>query len=150
MTQPIPDGLYTLTPHITVKNASEAIEFYKRAFGAEETMRNEMAGLVAHAQLRIGDSVLMVNDEFPDLGAKAPTAEGSGVVLHLYVEDVDAWFQRAIDAGGESQMPVQDTFWGDRYGMLKDPYGHRWSIATHKEDLTPAEIAQRAEKMFAG
>jgi len=148
----IPEGFRTVTPHITVKNASSAIEFYKKAFGAEEICR--MPGPdgsgVMYAELTIGDSRIMLNDEWPGCSVASPqTLNGTAAVIHLYVEDVDAAYKRAVDAGGEAIMPVADLFWGDRYGMLKDPFGHCWSIATHTEDLTPEQIGERAAKWFA-
>lgn len=148
---PIPPGFNTLTPHLVVRNAAEAIDFYKRAFGAEERFR--MMGpdgkTVAHAEVTIGNSVLMLCDEYPQGTCRAPQSlGGSSVVLHVYVNDADALFKRACDAGATPTMPVQDTFWGDRYGRLRDPFGHEWSIATHVKDLTPEEIARGAEEFF--
>lgn len=148
----IPEGYHTVTPYIVVHNAGEAIDFYKNAFGAEEVFR--MPGPngegVMHAELRIGDSVVMLCDEMPQSGRwKAPhSLKGTSVALHIYVEDVDKAFQKAIDAGASATMPVMDTFWGDRYGKLTDPFGHDWSIATHKKDLTPQEIMKGAEEYF--
>jgi len=150
--RPIPEGFHTVTPHLVVKNGHEAIELYKRAFGAEELSRSpgpDGTG-VMHASLKIGNSVIMLNDEFPDWGVKGPQSiGGSPVTLHLYVEDVDTWYKRAVDAGASETMPVMDAFWGARYGKLTDPYGHRWSIATHKEDVTPEQLQQRAAKAFS-
>ena len=130
--KPIPEGFHTLTPHMIVKGAAEAIEFYKRAFGAEEVVRMPgMSGMVMHSELRIGDSPVMVNDEFPDMGVRGPASlGGSPVTLHLYVDDVDAVMEKAEKAGAKVTMPAQDTFWGDRYGRLEDPFGHQWSVAT--------------------
>jgi len=143
---PIPEGFHTLTPHVIVKGAGEAIEFYKKAFGAEEICRMPGPdGMVMHAEVKIGGSVMMVADEFPSMGVRGPQG-GSPVTLHLYVEDVDAAFEKAVAAGAQVSMPVMDMFWGDRYGKLTDPFGHEWSIATHKEDLTPEEIAKRGEE----
>ncbi len=149
---PIPEGTHTITPHLVVKGADEAIGFYKKAFGAEEHFR--MPGpdgkTVMHAELQIGDSVLYLNDEFPDMGCKGPQAlGGTPVTIHLYVQDCDAAFAKATGAGCEVTMPVTDMFWGDRFGKVKDPFGHKWSIATHKEDLTPEEIGRRASKWMA-
>jgi PhnB protein len=147
---PIPAGLHTITPSITVRNAKAAIEFYKRAFGAEELMRLDAPdGKVAHAEIRIGDSVIMLGDE-TDMGwSKSPeTLGGSTGGLHIYTPDVDAAFNRAIQAGGSVGMPVQDMFWGDRYGTVTDPFGHTWGIATHKEDLSPQEIDKRAQAFY--
>ena len=149
MTKPIPAGFTNLTPHIIVKNAAQAIEFYKKAFGAEEISRHEMGPTITHAALRIGNAMLMLNDEFPDQGVLAPPEQGGGVTLHIYVEDVDVTYRRAVDAGVEVLFPLEDTFWGDRYALVKDPYGHRWSLASHIEDLTPEQIAERAKQAFA-
>jgi uncharacterized glyoxalase superfamily protein PhnB len=150
--KPIPDGFHTITPHITVKGAAQAIDFYKAAFGAEELGRHGMPdGTIMHALLRIGTSMLMLNDEFPAMGSKGPTSiGGSPVTLNLYVQDVDKAFERAVKAGATVKMPVADMFWGDRYGMLADPFGHLWSIATHKQDLTPEQIMAASQKAFGG
>jgi uncharacterized glyoxalase superfamily protein PhnB len=149
----IPDGFRTVTPHLALRNASEAIEFYKRAFAAEEIFRmpGPDGNSVMHAELSIGDSRIMLHDESPDLeGVKAPqTANATTVTLHLYVEDVDAAFQKAVDAGATPAMPPMDTFWGDRYGKVADPFGHHWAIATHKQDLTPEQIQKNAGEFFA-
>jgi PhnB protein len=147
--KPIPDGFQTITPHITVQGAKKAIEFYKNAFGAEELGMQAMPdGNVMHALIRIGDSFLMLNDEFPQMGAKGPrTIGGTPVTLHLYVSDVDKSFDRAIRAGATTVMPVADQFWGDRYGILTDPFGHQWSIATHKRDVTPEEMQKAVASM---
>jgi PhnB protein len=147
-----PEGYQSVTPHITVKGASEAIDFYKKAFGAVEERR--MVGpdgkKLIHAAIRIGNSVVMVADEFPEFGecaSKAPTTlGGTAVSLHIYVEDVDAMFKQALDAGAREFMPVSDMFWGDRYGQVEDPFGHKWSIATHIRDVSEEEMAE-ASKM---
>jgi len=149
---PIPEGLHTITPHLTVKGAAQAIEFYKKAFGAVE--RNRMAdpkGLIMHASLKIGESSFFLNDEIPGQEeAHSPSQlSGTTVILNLYVPDCDKVFNQAIAAGAKSVMPLADQFWGDRYGQLKDPYGHVWSIATHKEDLTPAEMEERGKQAMA-
>jgi PhnB protein len=147
-TNAIPSGMHTLTPHIAIKNAAEAIEFYKKAFGAQEIRRMKFEdGKIMHASLKIGDSVLFLADECPEKGwSKSPLAlGGTPVSLHLYVENVDESYSRAIKAGATEKMPVTDMFWGDRYGQLTDPYGHVWSIATHKEDLTEEEQMKRYE-----
>ena len=140
--KPIPDGFHTITPHITVKGAAKAIDFYKKAFGAEELGRHAMPdGTVMHATLRIGDSMLMLNDEFPQMGAKGPqTLGGSAVTLSLYVQDADKSWDRAVKAGAKVKFAITDQFWGDRYGIVSDPFGHDWAIATHKQDLTPEQI----------
>jgi PhnB protein len=148
----IPEGFHTLTPHITVAGAARAIEFYERAFGAEELDRHMDPGgqKVMHATLRIGDSLLMLNDEFGEGCAKTPAALGAlPITIHMYVADCDATFKRAVDAGAKEVMAPCDAFWGSRYGMLTDPFGHTWSIATHQEEVSPAELAQRAAKWFA-
>jgi PhnB protein len=144
--KPIPEGYHTLTPSLTIRGATDAIDFYKRAFGAVELMRMPgSGGKLMHAEIRIGDSVLMLSDEFPDMGGKSPQAlGGSPVYLFVYVDDVDAVFKRAVDAGAQVRMPLADMFWGDRFGRVVDPFGHEWGLATHKEDLTPQEIAKRA------
>jgi len=143
--KPIPDGYHTLTPYFTVRDADRAIEFYKKAFGATErgVMRGP-DGKIAHAELKIGDSILMMGDEFPEFGSLSPESPGGGASmgLHIYLEDVDAAFDRAVAAGAKIEMPVADQFWGDRYGRLKDPFGHRWSIATHTKDLSMDDMKQ--------
>ncbi|HYY28464.1 MAG TPA: VOC family protein [Chthoniobacterales bacterium] len=146
---PVPDGFHTVTPHLVVKGASQAIEFYKKAFGAEEVMR--MPGpdgkSIMHAEIKIGDSVVFLRDEFPE--AACGDSEGTGrsrVSIHLYVTDVDATFKVALEAGATEQMPVADMFWGDRFGSLADPFGHEWSVATRKEDLTAEEMRKRSQQ----
>ena len=148
----IPEGLHTVTPHLVVKNAAAAIEFYKKAFGAQERSRFEMpGGRIGHAELKIGDSVIFLADEMPSPGAtQSPQSVGTSTcTLNIYVDDVDKLFEQAVNAGGKSVMPVADMFWGDRYGTITDPFGHVWSIATHKEDLTQAEMEQRAQEFFS-
>ena len=150
--QPIPPGFHTLTPHLVVKDASNAIEFYKNAFGAKEIRRAPAPDgkSLMHAELQIGDSRLMLVDEFPDMDCRGPESiGGTPVTIHMFVKDVDAAFSRAVAAGAEVKMPLEDMFWGDRYGVLTDPFGHSWSLATHKEDVTPEEIAKRARDAFA-
>jgi uncharacterized glyoxalase superfamily protein PhnB len=150
--KPVPAGFHTLTPHLIVRGAAQAIEFYKKAFGAEELTRmpSPDGRTVMHAELQIGDSILFLADEFPEMGARSPKAlGGSPVTIHLYVADVDAVFNRAIQAGATAQMPPTDMFWGDRYGKLTDPFGHVWSVATHTEDVPPEEMAKRAQAAFA-
>ena len=148
----IPEGYHTITPQLTVRDATRAVEFYKRAFGAVELMRlPSMDGKsIMHAELKLGDSIVFLGDEFPEMGCRSPQSLG-GVAssLHLYVEDVDAAFNRAVAAGAQVRMPVTDMFWGDRYGKVADPFGHEWGIGTHKEDLTPDEIRKRGEAFFA-
>jgi len=151
MTKAIPEGYHALTPSLAVENAAEAIEFYKRAFGAKERMRmSTPMGTIGHAELEIGDSVLMLADPMPQSTVKPPKdLGGTSVGIFLYVEDVDEVAQQVVDAGGTVTMPVEDQFWGDRFGVVADPYGHQWQIATHKEDLSPEEIRVRGEKAMA-
>jgi PhnB protein len=146
----IPDGYHTLTPYMTVRDAARAIEFYKQAFGAtEKGVMHGPDGKVMHAELRIGDSIVMLADEFPEHGSMSPLSTGgSGMGLHIYVEDVDSAFDRAVKAGAKVDMPVSDMFWGDRYGRLADPFGHKWSIATHKADLTGEEMERGMKAMM--
>lgn len=145
----VPDGYHTITPHLAVRGAAEALDFYARAFGAEELFRMPgPAGSVLHAEIRIGDSIVMLGDEAPEQGATAPTTiGGSAVNLHLYVRDVDATCARAAAAGCTVELPPTDMFWGDRYAKLQDPFGHKWGVATHKEDVPPEEMARRAAAM---
>ena len=150
---PIPEGFHTITPHIIVKNGGKALDFYKNAFGAEEICR--MPGpdgeSIMHAEIKIGDSPLMLASEWVEQGAVSPeTVGGTPVTIHLYVNNVDAAMKKATDAGCKVTMPATDMFWGDRYGKLTDPFGHHWSIATHTEDLTPEQIGERAAKAFGG
>lgn len=148
----IPKQYHTVTPGISVKGAADAIEFYKKALGAREVMR--MPGpdgkSIMHAEIKIGDSIVFVGDEFPNMGCRSPQSlGGSTVALHVYVRDVDAAFKRAVEAGAQVRMPVADMFWGDRYGRIADPFGHEWGLATHKEDVKPKEMGKRAEAFFA-
>ncbi len=142
--KPIPEGMHSLTPHLVCAGAAEAIEFYKKAFGAIEGGRLPGPnGKLVHAMLHIGDSALMLVDEMRDCNALGPKAlKGSPVTIHLYVEDVDACVERAVAAGAKITMPVEDMFWGDRYGRLEDPFGHQWSVATHKREVSPEEMKQ--------
>jgi uncharacterized glyoxalase superfamily protein PhnB len=151
MAKSIPDGFHTITPHIIVQDAAKAIEFYKKAFGAQENTRHLAPDgkNVMHAQLKIGNSVLMLASEFPP-GCLSPKSRGgTSTTLHLYVENADAAFDRAVKAGCTVKMPLSDQFWGDRYGQVEDPFGHLWSIATHKQDLTDVQIAENAKAAFA-
>lgn len=145
--KPIPEDMHTVTPHLICRDAAAAIEYYKRAFGAVEAGRLPgPGGKLIHAMIRIGDSAVMLVDEFPDWGALGPQAlNGSPVTLHLYVEDVDATVARAVAAGAKITLPVEDMFWGDRYGKIEDPFGHQWSIATHILDATLDEIREAAK-----
>jgi PhnB protein len=147
--KPIPEGMHSLTPHLICAGAANAIEFYKKAFNAVELTRLPGPdGKLMHGSVRIGDSVLMLVDENPQWGALGPTAlKGSPVTIHLYVDDVDAVVAQAVAAGAKITMPIADMFWGDRYGQLKDPFGHSWSVATHTRDLSPEEIQQGMAKM---
>jgi PhnB protein len=146
----VPDGFHTITPHLIVRDAAKAIEFYKNAFGAEVlNVSPGPGGKIIHASLKIGDSILMLNDEFPEFGALAPGAAGSGVSLHIYLENVDAAFARAVSAGATVKMPLMDQFWGDRYGVVMDPFGHKWSLATHNRDMTQDEIREEQEQAFS-
>ena len=146
---PIPEGMHTVTPHLVCAGAADAIEFYKKAFGAVEVARLPGPnGKVMHASIRIGDSSIMLMDEAPEWKALGPRAlEGTPVTIHLYVEDADAFAARAVKAGAKAVMPVDDMFWGDRYGVVEDPFGHRWSIGTHVRDVTPQEMAEAMKEM---
>jgi PhnB protein len=148
---PIPAGYASVTPYLTIKGAAAAIDFYKKSFGAEEVMRMPMPdGSIAHAEIRIGGSVIMLHDENPQWNALSPTTVGnSSSSIMLYVNDCDAVFNRAVANGATVTMPVADQFYGDRCGNVTDPFGHKWCIATHIEELTPEEIGERAKKMFA-
>ncbi|SFC13275.1 VOC family protein [Massilia yuzhufengensis] len=141
--KPIEDGMHTVTPHLVCAGAADAIAFYARAFGATEIMRLPgPGGKLAHAAVRIGDSMVMLTDEFPDWDATGPaTLGGSPVTIHLAVADVDAAFERAVEAGAIARMAPADMFWGDRYGVVEDPFGHRWSMATHIRDVSPEDMA---------
>ena len=149
-TKYIPDGYHTATPYLIVTGAARAIEFYKQAFGAAEVMRMDGPnGKVMHAEIKIGDSHIMLADEFPDMDARSPqTIGGTPVSLMLYLEDADAVTARAVSAGAKLLRPVKDQFYGDRCGTIADPFGHKWTISTHKEDLSPEEIQKRAAALF--
>lgn len=149
--KPIPEGMHSITPHLTCAGAAEAIEFYKRAFEATELARMAgPGGKLMHAMLKIGDSMIMLVDEFPEWGGTGPkTLNGTPVTIHLQVPDADAVFNRAVAAGATVKMPIADMFWGDRYGMVIDPFGHSWSIATHIKDMTPQEMEQAGRDAFA-
>jgi uncharacterized glyoxalase superfamily protein PhnB len=147
--KPVPDGMHTVTPHLVCAGAADAIEFYRKAFGAvEEGRLPGPNGRLMHAMIRIEGSAVMLVDEMPERGALGPKAlKGSPVTIHLYVKDVDAFAARAVAAGAKITMPVADQFWGDRYGQLEDPFGHRWSIGTHIRDVRPEEMQQAMQKM---
>jgi uncharacterized glyoxalase superfamily protein PhnB len=140
--KPVPEGFHTITPHLIVRDSKAAIDFYQRAFGAQ--LQGGIAympnGKVMHAMIKIGDSFLMLNDEFPEHGVVAPQPGETGVSLHIYVEDVDELFNRAVDAGAQVKMPLADMFWGDRYGKVLDPFGHQWTLGTHIKDMTEQEM----------
>jgi PhnB protein len=150
--KPIPDGYPQVTPYLCVDGATAAIEFYGRVFGATERVRMPGPdGKIAHAELAIGDSLVMLSDEFPETGARSPKAfGGSPVTLSVYVEDVDAVFERAVQAGASVLRQVEDQFYGDRAGTFEDPFGHRWNVATHIEDVPPEEMARRAAAAMGG
>ena len=149
MTQRIPQGMHSVTPHLVCAGAAKAIEFYKKAFGAVEGGRLPGPdGKLMYAMIRIGGDAIMLVDEMPQWGALGPKAlKGSPVTLHLYVDDVDAVVKRAVEAGAKVTMPVAEQFWGDRYGKLEDPFGHHWSVATHVRDVTPQEMEQAMKQM---
>jgi PhnB protein len=142
--KPIPEGYHSITPYLIIKGAAEALDFYKKAFGATELFRMEHGGQIGHAEIKIGDSPIMLADEQPGMGYVSPkTLGGTPVSLMIYVEDVDTIYNQAIQAGGEEVKALQDQFYGDRSGTLKDPFGHVWTVATHKEDVTPEEMDKR-------
>ena len=151
MTQPIPEGYRTLTTYLTVENAADAIDYYKDVFGAKERIRMEAPdGKIGHAELEIGDSLLMLSDPFPGATSRPPTELGGTTAgAFMYVEDVDAVVKRAVESGATITMEIADQFWGDRFGSVTDPFGHVWSIATHVEDVPPEEIAERAKAAMA-
>lgn len=147
---PIPSGYHSITPSVVVDNAAKALEFYRDALGAKETYRLPMGDKIGHAEIQIGDSRVMLADEFPEMGFLSPKSiGGTAVMMHLYVEDVDTTFPRALAAGATVTKPVKDEFYGDRGGQVEDPFGHRWYVSTHKEDLTMEEIDKRREAAFA-
>ncbi len=150
-TPAIPKGLHTVTPSLFVAGAAKAIDFYKKALGAEERMRFPAPdGSIMHAELKIGDSVIMLGDEMPDQGGRGPKSiGGTPVSFFVYGEDVDAAWKRAVDAGAKELVPLADQFWGDRTGCLEDPFGHQWWLAQHKQDLTPDELRKNAEAFFS-
>jgi len=145
--KPVPEGFHTVTPYLVQRDAKRALEFYKKAFGAETRMSMPAPdGRIQHAEIKIGDSIIFVTDEFPDLAPELKSPESAGCAtgsIFLYVPDVDAAFKRAVEAGARVVMPATDMFWGDRFGKVADPFGHHWGIATHKEDLTPQETQKR-------
>jgi PhnB protein len=147
----IPDGYEGITPYLICKNAEAAIDFYKRAFGAEELFRIGRPGMVGHAEMKIGKAIFMLADEFPDMGAVSPsTVGGTSISLYVYVEDVDGFTEKAVAEGLKVLKPVADQFYGDRSGHFEDPFGHHWGFATHKEDLTPEDLNERAKAAHDG
>src|SRR5262245_42614352 len=147
--KPVPDGYHSVTPYLVVDAGAKALDFYKQVFGATERMRMPgPGGKIGHAEMRIGDSAIMLADEHPEMGARGPRAYGGAAVsLHLYVPDVDATVKKAVDAGAKMLQPVQDKFYGDRMGTIEDPFGHHWHVSTHTEDVSHDEIARRAAAM---
>jgi PhnB protein len=148
--KPIPSGCHSLNTYLCVRNSDKAIDFYKKAFGAQEVSRMiGPDGKVMHAELRIGDSILMLSDEFPEMGNKSPqTLGGSACTVMLYTENVDSLWDQAVKAGAEVKMPLNNMFWGDRFGSMVDPFGHNWSMAQHIEDVSPEEMKKRQEAFF--
>ena len=150
MAKSIPDGYHSVTPYLVIAGAAKAIDFYKRAFGAVEVMRMEdPRGKIGHAEIKIGDSHIMLSDESPDMGYLAPTSTGGAAVsLMVYVDRVDDVFKQAVKSGAKEMQPLEDRFYGDRSGTLKDPFGHTWTVATHLEDVPPEEMRRRATQFF--
>ncbi len=154
MARPIPEGFHTVTPHLTIRECEKALAFYEKAFGAQVLEKSPgPSGKIMHALVKIGDSVLMMADEFPEMGegpsSSPKTLGGTSVTLNIYCPDADAWYDRAVKAGAEARMPPADMFWGDRYSQVRDPFGHSWAIATRQEDLTGEQMAERANKWMA-
>jgi PhnB protein len=149
--KPIPEGYHSVTPYLALDDASTAIEFYKKAFGAKERARMDApGGKIGHAELEIGDSLVMLSDAFPQSSTQSPKElGGASMGVFLYVEDVDAFVEKAVGAGATTVMEVADQFWGDRFGTIRDPFGHVWSVATHVEDVPPEEMAERAKTAMA-
>ena len=149
--KPIPEGYEGITPYLICKNAEAAIDFYRRAFGAVELFRIGEPGMVGHAEMKLGNAIFMLADEFPDMGVLSPQSiGGSPVSLYVYVEDVDAFAEKAVAEGAKVLKPVADQFYGDRSGHFEDPFGHKWGFATHLEDLTPEELNERAKAAHSG
>jgi PhnB protein len=149
--KPIPEGFHTVTPSLVVKDAAKAIDYYKEVFGAEERMRMPNPnGKIQHAEIKIGDSIIFLSDEFPNMGGKSPqTLGGHSGGIYLYVKDVDAVYEKALAAGAKSAMPVTDMFWGDRHGAFTDPFGHSWGVSTHTEDVSEEEMEKGAQAFYA-
>jgi len=151
MVRPVPAGYEGITPYLICRGAEAAIDFYKRAFGAQELFRIGSPGMIGHAEMKIGNAVFMLADEFPDMGALSPESiGGTAVSLMIYVENVDEFTNRAVTEGLKVLRPVKDQFYGDRSGQFQDPFGHRWVFATHIEDVSPEEMKSRAAKLFGG
>ncbi len=149
--KPIPEGYHSITPYLIIDGAAQALEYYKKAFGAVELFRMEHAGKIGHAEMKIGDSPFMLSDEHPEMGYRGPKSlGGSAVGIMIYVDDVDTIYKQALEAGGTELKALQDQFYGDRSGTLTDPFGHVWTVATHKEDVSPEEIEKRLASMAAG
>lgn len=151
MTKPIPEGYSTITASLIVRNGANAIEFYKKAFGAQELYRfpGPDGKSVMHAELKFGNSRIMLSDEMPQMNCRSPQSlGGTGIYIHMYVEDADTIFKTAVAAGAKPTMPIMDAFWGDRYGQIEDPFGHVWGIATHTKDMSPEEINKAAQEFF--
>ena len=148
---PIPAGYHSVTPYLILNDAKHALEFYKKAFGAQEMSKMEAPnGKIAHAEIKIGDSMIMLADEMPGSGARSPQSlGGTGTGLFLYVDNVDSIYNQAVKEGAKGDMPPQDMFWGDRYGKVTDPFGHQWSLATHIEDVAPQEMQKRAREAMS-
>lgn len=147
----IPEGYEGITPYLICRNAEAAMEFYKKAFGAVELFRIGGEAMIGHAEMKIGNAIFMLADEFPDMGAASPESiGGTPVSLYIYVEDVDSFTEKAIAEGLKVLKPVSDQFYGDRSGHFEDPFGHKWGFATHKEDLTPEELSERAKAAHGG
>ena len=150
MVQPIPEGYHSVTPYLIVDDAKAAIDFYSRAFGAKEVFRMPMGERIAHAEIKIGDSHVMLADEMPDMGHLGPKSRGGPTAsLMVYVDDVDSAFRKAIEAGASETRPVEDQFWGDRMGGVTDPFGHQWTLATHTRDVSPDEMQRHMEEWNA-
>ncbi|MGI0010600.1 MAG: VOC family protein [Nitrosopumilaceae archaeon] len=152
MTKPIPDGFHSVTPTLTIRGAANAIEFYKKAFDAQEISRFPSPdGKIAHAQIKIGDSIVMLNDEFPQMNCLSPQSVGGpSTAIYLYVKDADAVFNKAVSCGAKIRMPIIDAFWGDRAGMLEDPFGHLWMIASRIIDFSPDELKKASQAASEG
>ena len=149
---PIPRGFHTITPHLVIRGALEAMAFYQKAFGAEETLRNMGPNdMLLHGEMKIGNAHFMIAEEWPQMQywVSPQQLQGTTTALSLFVDDADSWFNRAVEAGCQVSLPMMDAFWGDRYGKVRDPFGHEWEISTRMEDLTPEEISANAAQFFA-